>query len=192
MHASSSHSAIDTAAVTLRAIWAAMLLRFGTFGVEPTRQSVTANWCSAIFRTFDALLWRYRAGTLRRLITPRGVAPGRSVVNKPIIRMPRKWAWLVLTGKHHVAGYGLQVQAVLSTPELAELLEVSPQSRRILRPLLRALAVELPWTVDKPAAERGTTRRRTRKPRPKPEPFRIPLPRGVLSAARRQGFGKMV
>jgi hypothetical protein len=168
-----------------------MLARFGLFGVAPERQVVTANWCGAIFRRFDELLARYRAGKLRRCLVQRVVPPGRKIINKPAVRMPRKWAWLVLTGKHHAVAYGAQLQDVLNAPEMAALLEVSPQARRILRPLCRALAVELPWTVDTAPAERGASRRRRYKPRVKPEPFRIPLPRGVLSAARRQGFGKM-
>ena len=57
-----------------------------------------------------------------------------------------------------------------------------PQARRVLRPLCRALAVEFPWTVDQPRAERPP---KPRKPRPKPEPFRIPLPRGMLARARK-------
>jgi hypothetical protein len=102
--------------------------------------------------------------------------------------LPRRFGWLVKAGTHEAAIVGLKMVAVLSTPEMAEMLASSEQARRVLRPLCRALAVELPWTVDKVRVE-GTPRRR--KPRVKPEPFRIPLPRGVLSAARRQGFGKM-
>ena len=192
MDSSPALSAIATAAANLAGIWAAMLRGFGLFGVAPARQVETANWCGAIFCKIDRLLARYRAGTLRRCVMPRVVAPGRKIVNQPVMRMPRRFAWLVRTGKHHAAGYGSQLQAVLSTPEMAGLLDVCPQAKRILRPLCRALAIELPWTVDKTPQERGVTRRRTRKPRPKPEPFRIPLPRGVLSAARRQGFGKMI
>ena len=191
MDQSTSHSALDIAAANLRGIWAAMFARFGLFGVAPARQVVTANWCSAIFRRFDELLARYRAGTLRRLTAARVVPLGRKLINKPAMRMPRKFAWLVLTGKHHAVAYGSQLETVLNTPEIAELLATSAQARRILRPLCRALAVALPWVVDKAPTERGVTRRRTRRPRPKPEPFRIPLPRGVLAAARRQGFGKM-
>jgi hypothetical protein len=191
MEQTPAQSALNTAAATLRMIWAAMFARFGMFGVEPVRQGATANWCAAIFRRIDALLARYQAGTLRSLAAARVVQPGRKIVNQPALRMPRKWAWLVITGKHHAVVYGLQLQQVLAQPDMAELLEVSAQARRILRPLCRALAVDLPWVADKVAAERGVTRRRTRKPRAKPEPFRIPLPRGVLTAARRQGFGKM-
>jgi hypothetical protein len=160
-----------------------MLRGFGLLGVEAARQIATANWCSAIFRRFDGLVSRYRAGRLRGISTPRVVTPGRKVVNKSVIRMPRKFAWLVMTGKHHAAGYGAKLQTVLNTPEMAELLAASAQARRILRPLCRALAVELPWTVDTPRAERP---RRPRKPRPKPEPFKIPLPRGALTWARRE------
>ena len=167
-----------------------MLRGFGLFGVEPARACVTANWCSTIFRKFDLLLTRHRAGKLWRVTTQRGVQPGRKVVNRSAFRMPRKFAWLVLTGKHHAASYGTQLQHVLNTPEMVELLAASAQARRVLRPLCRALAVELPWTVT-PRKIRDTTMPRRRKPRAKPEPFRIPLPRGVLTAARRQGFGKM-
>jgi hypothetical protein len=160
-------------------------------GVVPERQFATCRWTSAIFRKIDELLVRYQAGKLRRCITLRAVTLGRKVVNKPEIRMPRRWGWLLLTGKHHAAYHGLQIQAVLARPEMVELLEFSPQAKRILRPLCRALAVELPWVIDRAAKAPGETKPRTRKPRLKPEPFRIPLPRGVLSAARRQGFGKM-
>jgi hypothetical protein len=102
--------------------------------------------------------------------------------------LPRKFGWLVQAGGYQAAGYGLQLQTLLNAPEMVELLAESAQARRILRPLCRALAVELPWVVDKPRAE---IKPRRRQPRPKPEPFRIPLPRGALSWARREGFGKM-
>ena len=176
-------SPIDAAAATLRAIWAEMLCRFGLFGVEPSRYVATGRWCSAIFRKMDQLLARYQAGKLRVYAMKRVVAPGRKIINKPGMRMPRKFAWLVATGTHHAMGYGSQIQyAVLARPEMVELLENCPQAKRILRPLLRALAVALPWTVDKPRAERP---RKPRKPRPKPEAFKHPLPRGILAQARR-------
>jgi len=68
------------------------------------------------------------------------------------------------------------------------LMEAAPQAKRMLRPLCRALAIELPWTV---ASPRVPQPRKPRKPRPKPESFKIPLPRGVLTWARREGFGKL-
>ncbi len=161
-----------------------MFRQFGLFGVEPTRQMATVNWFSARFCKFGQLLARYQAGKLRRYEIKRVVRPGRKLINTPSVRMPRKFAWLVLTARHHAACYGVQLQHVLSAPEMTELLEISVQARRILRPLLRALAVELPWTVDKPPAERAMTRKR--KPRPKPEPYKIPLPRGAITWARRE------
>jgi hypothetical protein len=68
---------------------------------------------------------------------------------------------------------------------MAELLKVAPQAGRILRPLCRALAFE--WPVPEAKPEKIKTPR-IRKPRPKPEPYKIPLPRGVLSWARREGY----
>ncbi len=171
-----------------------MLVRFGAFGVEPSRQMVTANWCSAIFRNIDALLARHVAGKLRRSVAPRVVTTRRKSVNQPAFRMPRKWAWLVRTGKHHAAVYGSQLQHVLRQPEMAALLEESAQARRILRPLCRALAVELPGLASpsrRAARDPDAIKTRRIRRRVAPEPFRIPLPRGVLSAARRAGFGKL-
>jgi len=103
-----------------------------------------------------------------------------------------RFGWLVQAGKHQAAAFGLQLQTVLTTPEMSKLLAASPQARRILRPLCRALAVELPGISEPPRTRAdGARPKRPRKPRPKPEPFKIPLPRGVLSWARREGFGKL-
>jgi hypothetical protein len=80
------------------------------------------------------------------------------------------------------------LEVVLQSPDMAELLAAAPQAARVLRPLCRALALDWPQSPPKPEKIKTI---RPRKPRPKPEPFRIPLPRGVISAARRAGFGKI-
>lgn len=90
---------------------------------------------------------------------------------------------------------GSQLRCVLDRPEMAELLAVSAQARRLVRPMCRALAVELPWVTDAECAQDRPEKHltiRKRVARSAPEPFRIPLPRGVLSAARRAGFGRDV
>jgi hypothetical protein len=75
---------------------------------------------------------------------------------------------------------------------MTELLAASPQARRVLRPLCRALAVEVPGVSEAPRkVADGERPKRIRKPRPKPELFKIPLPRGALTWARREGFGKL-
>jgi hypothetical protein len=164
-----------------------MLSHFGLLGIEPDRQLVTANWISAIFRKLDRLLARHLAGKLRRLTLPGvtlvAVTPGGKLARKPAVCMPRKFGWLVLTGKHHAACYGLQLRQLLETPEMAELLGASVQAKRILRPLCCALAIELPWTV---APARAEPKPRVRKLRTPPEPYRIALPRGVMAWARRE------
>ncbi len=79
-------------------------------------------------------------------------------------------------------GYRSQLVYLLtSEPEMVAMLESYPQARRVLRPLLRALGVdELPWVPTPPRPPKP------RMPRPKPEPFKIKLPRGVISWARRE------
>ena len=74
------------------------------------------------------------------------------------------------------------------------LLVAAPQAARILRPVCRMLAVERallrPGVPARVVVPREPVAKR---PRVKPAPLdwgRIPLPRGVLAAARRQGFGR--
>jgi hypothetical protein len=71
------------------------------------------------------------------------------------------------------------------------LLTAAPQAARVLRPLCRMLAVETSLLRPGEApAVRPVATKKARKPRVKVDWGRIPLPRGVLSAARRQGFAK--
>ncbi len=177
----------DTVCANLRMIWRGLLAALGAWRVEPVRALVMYNRISATFGQIERMLQRFRAGRLLQM-PPRVVVQGRKTCRKPGIRLPRRFGWLVQAGGHQAACAGLQLQTALSAPEMVELLAVSPQARRVLRPLCRALAVELPWVIDQP---RAVSQPRKRMKRPKPEPFRIPLPRGVLAAAKRQGFGKM-
>ena len=108
---------------------------------------------------------------------------------------PRRFAWLVIAAAHEAAGFGLQLRHVLEQPEMVALLKAAPQAMRVLRPLCRALAIETDLlrpgqapTAPKPARIRAV---RVRKPRVPFDWGRIPLPRGVLSAARREGYGKL-
>lgn len=109
---------------------------------------------------------------------------------------PGQWAWLVRAAGWQAAGYGLQLQAILGTPEMVALLRAAPQAGRVLRPVCRMLGVD--WRLLRPQADGSPAAAaiaRDRAPRARPpsgpaQRARIALPRGVLSAARRQGFAK--
>lgn len=147
-----------------------------------------------LLRRFQAgRVWRVtpRAGTADRVVADAG--SGRAVGARPHAALPRRFGWLVAMGGNEAACYGSQLQALLADPEMAAFVAACPQARRVLRPVCRALCVDLPWVVAPVVA--GAVRDggrvvRPRAMRPRPAPFRIPLPRGVLSAARQQGFGK--
>jgi len=186
MDSAPAHSAPDTISAKLRLILRGLMAVFGNWAVEPSLTPVLYNRISAIQRRIERLLVWFRAGRLRP-VTQRTAAPGPRAVRKPGIRMPRRFGWLLEAGQHHAAYFHLQLNDVLNTPEMIALMEAAPQAKRMLRPLCRALAIELPWTV---ASPRVPQPRKPRKPRPKPESFKIPLPRGVLTWARREGFGK--
>ncbi len=173
----------------LRMLMRALHVALGGCGLAPLVAIATYQRVSRTFLQIERMLVRFRAGKLR-IVLRRGAVPKPVAIRRtPAMALPRRFGWLLRAGKHVAACQGSHLQILLNAPEMVALVAASAQARRILRPLCRALAVELPWTVDKPRLERGVMRRR--KPRPKPEPFRIPLPRGVLTAARRQGFGKM-
>ena len=179
----------DRIIADLRMILRGVLAAVGMWRLEPVMALVAYRRMSGSFGRIERMLVRFRAGRLWRM-SQREFAPGRRARGAFGLVLPRRFGWLVLGGGHQAASCGSQLQTVLNMPEMAELLASSVQAQRILRPVCRALAVELPWTVPKALVERGQIPRHRRKPRAVLEPFRIPLPRGVLSAARRQGFGK--
>jgi hypothetical protein len=181
-------SPVEAISANLRMILRGLLVALGAWRLEPALGLVLYARIGRNFGQIERLLVRYYAGRLRRYLKPRANGPRRcGGLAGCGPALPRKFGWLVVMGGSEAVCYGSQLQHVLNTPVMAELLAASPQAVRILRPLCRALAMELPWTVAEPRARKP----RVRKPRQAPEPFRIPLPRGVLTAARRQGFGKM-
>ncbi len=108
---------------------------------------------------------------------------------------PGRFGWLVRACGFQAAGYAEQLRFVLAQPEMVALLAASPQAGRVLLPLCRALAVETdvlrPGVVRPVPVPRPPRAPRVRKLRPKLDLGRIPLPRGVLSAARREGYGRL-
>jgi hypothetical protein len=156
-----------------------------------------------IARRLALHLARFEAGTLRPY-QPRGAAAvsrreigqpaPRRDRRKPDVVLPRRFGWLVAKCGYHAAGFGSQLAHQLNQPEMVALLEASPAARRNLRPLCRALGVELPWTVTPPRPPRPSREKTPRTPRQRryavASDFIPPLPRGVLAWARREGYGK--
>jgi len=188
MESTPALSASETVSANLRVILRGILAVLGMWGLEHGLTRTLYGKINGTFDRIERMLVRFRAGKLWR-VTPRAITPKRQPRSKPDVVMPRRFGWLVQAGGHQAASFGLQMQTELNTPEMVALLAACPQAGRILRPLCRALAVEVPGMAT--PARRAARKPRIRKPRPKPEPFKIPLPRGVLSWARREGFGKL-
>lgn len=188
--ASSSPFVPDALVASLRLILRGILAGLGAWRLEVGQAVLTYNRFSRAFGRIERLLLRFRAGRLgRRIVAVPSKPHGRAGRAAPPC-LPRRFGWLVRAGSHQAMGYGSQLQALLGEPDMQALLAASPQAVRVLKPVCRALAVELPG-APAPVVAPKPKMARQRKPRPKPEPFRIPLPRGVLSAARRAGFGKL-
>jgi hypothetical protein len=153
----------------------------------------------------ERLCLRFQAGRLWRREPREGAGESGAAAGGLRTRVgvawgwPGRFGWLVRAAAWHAAGYGCQLRAVLGQPEMVALLIAAPQAARILRPVCRMLAIET--SVLRPrvagdvevAAEVvvAVVKVRVRKKRPPIDWGRIPLPRGVLSAARRQGFGRV-
>ena len=191
MDAAPAIAALETVSANLRTILGGLLAALGGWGVEARRAVMLYRRIGGLAGRIERMLIRFRAGRLWRVTRRATGQSGRKAGRGPAL--PHRFGWLVQAGGHRAAAFGSQLQAVLNTQEMSALLAASPQAGRLLRPLCRALAVELPAS---PAAARPTAAQGRaspiprRRPRAEPEKFRIPLPRGVLAAARREGFGK--
>ena len=150
-----------------------------------------------ILGKMERLVARFQAGRLWRRAPRAGAveAAGRlpaEVAPTGVARIwPGRFAWLVRAASYQAAGYGCQLRYILEQPEMVELLKASSQAARILRPVCRMLAIETSLlrpgaVVPEPVVR--VVKPRVRKPRVPIDWGRIPLPRGVLSAARRQGY----
>ena len=190
MDAASFTATPETVSANLRTILRGLMAALGAWGLEPVLALLLHRRIRGIAGRIERMLVRFRAGRLWR-VNHRTARLG--AIRRANCALPRRFGWLVQAGGHRAAAFGSQLQHVLNAPEMAELLAASPQAGRLLRPLCRALAIELPGIAATPrkAATDGGGRALQRKPpRATLEPFRIPFPRGVLAAARREGFGK--
>jgi len=148
----------------------------------------------------ERLCQRFQAGRLwRAAVGPRVGLGGRRTAG-PGLRWPGRFGWLLVKAAYRAAGFGSQLRVVLEQPEMVELLRAAPQAGRILLPLCRALAIETSVLRPRPVGaaveivvedSAPVVKTRVRLVRAPVDWGRIPLPRGVLSAARRAGFGKL-
>ena len=93
-----------------------------------------------------ALLVRFRAGRLRQRAVQtaeRGmVRATRLVSDRPALRLPRRFGWLLPMVPYEAANFASQLRVQLEDPEMQALLAASGQVRRILAPVCRMLAIE--------------------------------------------------
>ena len=152
---------------------------------------------------FLALVERVRSGRFRggwtRVSGVAGVRAAVAARTDQGVRPPLRFGWLLRLVPFEVGGYAGQLRTVLAEPDMEALVRDVAQARRILGPVCRMLGVELPGrpapAAPAPALVGGVVaagRTRVARTRVVGEPWRVPLPRGVLAAARRQGFGKIV
>ena len=146
----------------LRALGSRLAARGAGHNPLPTPLVVATygRLCRSI-RRFAALLARFRAGpwtTRPPRVRPPGSLPPLPPRPGISLRLPRGWGWLLPLVPADAAAAGSQLSHLLAQPELAELIAGAPTLGRILRPLARMLAIDLPPPLQSP------------KPKPKPAP----------------------
>lgn len=139
-------------------------------------------------------LWRRPAGVVADAITPGTLSDAADSRTGGGRVWPGQFGWLVRLAGWQAVGYREQLRHLLQTPDIVALLAAAPQAGRVLRPICRMLAIEAallrPGVVVVARVARTPSVRPARA-RPAPVDWgRIPLPRGVLAAARRQGYGR--
>ena len=156
-----------------------------TFGHDalpaPMVHAILRRLCGSLHR-FTVLLARLQSGPIPPRAprasptqpagpTPAGPTSAGPTASAKPFRLPRTRGWLLplLPVNGAVAGYQLSV--LLAQPEMTALVLASPAFARLLRPLIRMLAVDLP-----PALQPPPKPPRRRRPRPRPAPPDRTLP----------------
>jgi hypothetical protein len=105
---------------------------------------------------------------------------------------PTGFGWLCKAAAHEAAGFGGHLRHVLAHPEIVALLRASPEARRLLRPVCRALAIEasvlsplLPGEVRPEPVVVKVPRKRVRAKKPKVDWGNIPMPRGIFAMVKK-------
>ncbi len=136
----------------LRATAPALALRFAelvagliaviarVFYRHPTRFQVILPLCLWLERTRNRLakvMHKLESGTLRARKPQVG---GKSSGKSPVA-FPRRRDWLLVDLKHEGAYYAQRLEALLTEPDIAQLVATTPQAQRLLRPLCHMLGV---------------------------------------------------
>ena len=100
------------------------------------------HWLHRSARRFGRIVVRHDAPRRHRTAYARTAPPTG-------VRLPRRKAWLVQALGYEAAGYGSQLEHLLSTPEMQAVLAAAPAARRILHPLCRMLGVAPPAKVER-------------------------------------------
>ena len=164
-------------ATLFRAILSGLMAVIATIaGKDRTRTEFLVRVHGHLNRTiqrFERLVAHWRNNTLPKLGKPR---PGRPAHPQTTPRLPTGKLWLVRALNSYVAnGHTAHLQHFLATPECAQFLAEVPRATRILRPLARALGLQMPGDPPPPA------------PKPSFTPDQPPTPWSLLPADQRIG-----
>ena len=118
-----------------------------------------------LWRRLTHVARRFRAAmrptVRRRLPVPRNPTNKDATDKVATVRLPGGRGWLVRELGYEAAGYGSQLEALLSEPAMRAALVAMPRVRRVLRPLCRMLGLSCVTALD-PVREKAVRGKRMR------------------------------
>ncbi len=121
------------------------------------------RWLNASVRRLERAVTQ--TGRVRAVVPPSLPRPVRAV---GAVRLPQRRAWLVRELGWEVAGFGSQLQHLLSQDEMQALLAARPAVGRVLRPICRMLGIEVAGLKPEPPVEARVRPPRVRTKRERP------------------------
>ena len=151
-------------------------------GGQPAREAIFALLFGRLGRMaarFETLFAKWQSGTLPKPRQPRA-EQSRPVHPRPTLpTIPQGRGWLLSPPEHFRMAAALassRLQQLLADPDAAAFLQAAPQVGRMLRPLCRMLAADLPTPLRLPPRPRPATPPPTPKPaRASAAPWRQPI-----------------
>jgi len=173
-----SFSAPARFALVIDGLYRAVAARIAARTITAALITLICGRLRRIDTQLQALIARFRAGTLRVV-----VATPRHAPVPPRPALPSGFGWLLPLVPCEAACHASQLRAVLAEPEMAALIAATPQAARLLRPLCRVLGLE-PALLTPPAnpataaspVNPATAAPRTARPRAAPAPALPPPP----------------
>jgi len=176
-HAPSFPSLTDRFAAIIRGLRSDVCQRGNQIRLPAWLVTIIYARLTRMIDRFAAIVAKDLANPTPQPPAPSRIRPARPTPDPAPQRPPHQFAWLIrlvpptITQGNAAANGRINIQSLLSDPELQSLIARNPAAGRIFRPLCHMLGIPTPPSLRRP--------RQPRAPRPESQPPRAPKPRAA-------------